>query len=500
MNRRRLFKTFIGSVIGSSYLLNMQEPAVSVSYNLSSIPDADPSNVNSILIEINNLTIKPRYINSTEASDIVFEVEIEGYEKKLQKVQTELNQKKNLSDLKNINPNFGNIVIDDINESGSSIIGTTKIEIQNDSISKEYIRNFTISDVNVADTLTTSATLNDQSIKITVFEDLNATGSYDNTESVYIDTGNNTYDLDNINGGAGNKYKFTADLETSNINKTPILNSVELGDVLSLNTESDWNNIGSESGVVHENTMNTDQNDATTVKKGYSLTNPLFENNLIGYWALQEDQGSVAYDFSSNGNNGSINGPTINATGLLGTSSYEFNSSSSENVIISDDPEYGGLNEITISAWVNSDNLDGNYRWVIRKSADSNECAGSPFFFGQNTSNELTLAINDNGYQSGYSLDSSYTDSWVHIAATYDGTYRRFYLDGDQKQRDNFSQGTVNSTGGNLYIGGQPCGQYFDGKISDVRIYNTRLTEAEINQLYQTVQNPSTIESNEYQL
>ena len=168
-------------------------------------------------------------------------------------------------------------------------------------------------------------------------------------------------------------------------------------------------------------------------------------------------------------------------------------------MIISDNSDYGGINEITISAWVNSDTLDGNYRWVVRKSADSNGCAGSPFFFGQNTSNELTLAINDNGYQSGYDLDSSFTNNWTHIAATYDGTYRRLYINGDQKQRDSFSQGTINSTNGNLYIGGEPCGQYFDGNISDVRIYNTRLTESQINQIYQVVSNKGTLQSKQYQ-
>lgn len=193
-----------------------------------------------------------------------------------------------------------------------------------------------------------------------------------------------------------------------------------------------------------------------------------------------------------------INGPTTDSEGLLGTSSYNFNSSNAESVIISDDSDYGGINEITISAWVNSDTLDGNYRWVVRKSADSNGCAGSPFFFGQNTSNELTLAINDDGYQIGYNLDSSFTNNWIHIAVTYDGNYRRIYIDGTEKQQDSFTKGTINSTNRNLYIGGEPCGQYFNGNISDVRIYDTRLTESEINQIYQVVNSKATLQSNQY--
>lgn len=291
-------------MISSGCLLNLQKPALSTNFKLSPVPNTDPSNVKSLLIRITNLSIKPKYIETTEQFNIAFKTNIDGYESKTQEVQTNLDQQKNLTDLQDANPNFGTVTIEGINESQSTISGEVILRIQGENISKDYKRNFTISDENIAETLTTNATLNNQSIRITVLEDVNSTGSYDNTENILIGDGTNSYNLTNIQGGSGNIYKITADLETTNINRTPVLKSVGLKNLISLNNSQSWDNIASSSGIVHENTSNTDQTDSTTVKIGYSLQEPLFDNNLIGYWPLQEDQGSTSYDFSSNSNNG----------------------------------------------------------------------------------------------------------------------------------------------------------------------------------------------------
>src|SRR5690606_19673603 len=80
---------------------------------------------------------------------------------------------------------------------------------------------------------------------------------------------------------------------------------------------------------------------------------------------------------------------------------------------------------------------------------------------------------------------SSYPDNgsaWVHVAATYDGTTMRMYVNGTEESNKTFSTPPVigsNSLG--LSIGEGSNGAYgFKGSMDDVRIYNIALGAAEI--------------------
>ena len=70
------------------------------------------------------------------------------------------------------------------------------------------------------------------------------------------------------------------------------------------------------------------------------------------------------------------------------------------------------------------------------------------------------------------------------VAATYDGTTVRFYIDGDLDDHQPvpnpalvFGSNTENLTIGVDLPGGD---EYFDGEISNVRIYNRALSTSEI--------------------
>jgi hypothetical protein len=95
--------------------------------------------------------------------------------------------------------------------------------------------------------------------------------------------------------------------------------------------------------------------------------------------------------------------------------------------------------------------------------------------------------------ESGYQIlnfDSSQLSSgWHHIAATFDSQYIRFYVDGDEEASINL-RGThpiIYSTSTKTLIGaetdgnGNPSdGWYFDGRICQLRIWNTARTQAQI--------------------
>ena len=71
-------------------------------------------------------------------------------------------------------------------------------------------------------------------------------------------------------------------------------------------------------------------------------------------------------------------------------------------------------------------------------------------------------------------------NTWTHLAATYDGSVLRLYVNGAQVSTRTIGGNILTSTSP-LRIGGNSIwGEYFTGLIDEVRIYNRPLTAAEI--------------------
>jgi hypothetical protein len=72
------------------------------------------------------------------------------------------------------------------------------------------------------------------------------------------------------------------------------------------------------------------------------------------------------------------------------------------------------------------------------------------------------------------------TIAWTHLALTYDGTTIRLYVNGVQVATVATSGAVATSTGA-LRIGGNTVwGEYWTGKIDEIRIYNVVRTATEI--------------------
>jgi hypothetical protein len=68
---------------------------------------------------------------------------------------------------------------------------------------------------------------------------------------------------------------------------------------------------------------------------------------------------------------------------------------------------------------------------------------------------------------------------WHHVAATFDGTTRKIYVDGVLMGQDTPSGHSVSSAS-NLTIGSTNNGEYFDGGIDSVRVWSVARTQAQI--------------------
>lgn len=81
--------------------------------------------------------------------------------------------------------------------------------------------------------------------------------------------------------------------------------------------------------------------------------------------------------------------------------------------------------------------------------------------------------------------------NWHHVAATFDGTTRSVYVDGILKGSDTPTGHNVPTTATNIRIGSTNNGEYFDGCIDDVGIWNRALTQSEITARQTTAPNGS---------
>ncbi|MFB6192945.1 MAG: LamG domain-containing protein [Candidatus Nanohaloarchaea archaeon] len=339
------------------------------------------------------------------------------------------------------------------------------------------------------DEVTTDVVLNGQTVDLKVYEDTTGDGAADNTETVSVSNGTNTYTLNNLSGGSGNDYWVEWQISTSSDTAaTPKANSVQLKNVGTWETAAEWDSAQSESGVVHESVSNTSNNDASGVKKGYSISSPLYSSSLIGYWPLQEGSGSTAYDFSGNNNDGTVNGsPVAGGTGPLGVSSYSFDGSTD---YISLPFRPSGQTAFTVSAWIKLNTHKLNRIWMHGKDSNYSYSA-----LTVNSSGIPGVSFED-AQSDGVSASASSsisTGQWYMLTGTFDSGTATMYVDAVQVgSGTNTAVGSVDQieTTSDATTIGRECEfseNFFNGIISDVRLYNRALSASQIQTMYDVV-------------
>ncbi|PIZ47415.1 hypothetical protein COY32_01735, partial [candidate division WWE3 bacterium CG_4_10_14_0_2_um_filter_41_14] len=211
---------------------------------------------------------------------------------------------------------------------------------------------------------------------------------------------------------------------------------------------------------------------------------------LVGWWAMDEVSGSYAYDRSGNGNTGTATGTTV-VTGKLGRG-RDFNGTS-DVVSISDSTSLDITPNITISTWVKLDSVSASYQNFVAKRGSGG--FPSNYFLRTGGSNNSDPDEIQFGYYNGsYRVVSTTTanlttGNWYHVVATHDNSSEKVYINGVQYStvwRWGTSSTSLLADNETLAIGrgGSMNGEYTDGTIDDVRIYNRALSPSEIQTIY----------------
>jgi len=246
-------------------------------------------------------------------------------------------------------------------------------------------------------------------------------------------------------------------------------------------TATDWNNAVSEDGIVHENVTNTDHNDETILKMGYSAEAIYLSSNAILYWPGHEDSGSTANDLTGNGNDGS-GGSTPGVTGLLGTTAWSSGSGDTVDVGLSSIPG----DARTVTGWFNADWGSGSGNQILY----SND--GRDFSIHYNNNN------NSGGYEfqhaGGNSISTGVTrtQEWIYFTTTYDGSTFRVYVDAVE-ENNRSSSTTVNTSPKFEMYKASPEGKNSAGDFWNIHYYDRALTQSEIQTLYDVVNAESSL-------
>ena len=243
-------------------------------------------------------------------------------------------------------------------------------------------------------------------------------------------------------------------------------------------TVTDW----AEGSNERTATDNIGDREADTVRLGYEL-----DSGLVGYWPFDEDSGQTAIDWSGLNNNGTQqNNPGLAQAGVLSSTAYQFDGSSSFVTVPHDESlEMSSEDAVTVSMWVNqNEDLEREWTALFQKSDTS-------YNLQLNSNNEPEFTIHDGDWQSAVSGVSLQQDRWYHIVGTYDGSEIRIYVDGELEGTGSVSGQMTDASNSDVGIGENldETGRHFDGRIDEVRVYDRSLGDSAVQRLYQTTEN-----------
>ncbi|HEX3356341.1 MAG TPA: LamG-like jellyroll fold domain-containing protein, partial [Tepidisphaeraceae bacterium] len=196
---------------------------------------------------------------------------------------------------------------------------------------------------------------------------------------------------------------------------------------------------------------------------------------LVGNWRFDENGGTIASDSSGFNNTGTlVNSPTWIAPGEIGVSALAFNQTNQQSVTVANASSLNMTAGITIAAWINAIDWAGNRR-ILQKGNSDNQyrflVENGVFKFHLQGVNTLTTLLPP-------------TNIWMHVAATWNGSTMTIYTNG-VREDSLAATGFIATTADPLAIAqkntGTSGGDYFNGAMDEVRLYNRALTIPELN-------------------
>ncbi len=208
--------------------------------------------------------------------------------------------------------------------------------------------------------------------------------------------------------------------------------------------------------------------------------------DTVGFWRFTPGGGQVVVDNSSHGNNGTLGSSDVSEasdpsrTGGLRGNGLDFDGN--DDFVDITSPDLSLSDQITVTAWMKPSTISGdNRQWIVE--------AGDDAFMSYLASSDSDLQFRVDAGGSETTWDTGHTistDTWQHVALVYNGSYMTAYVDG-ASAGTNPKSGDLASTG-DVQLGGDAGddGDWYNGMLDEVRVYNRSLTKEEVQYQYNT--------------
>jgi len=244
-------------------------------------------------------------------------------------------------------------------------------------------------------------------------------------------------------------------------------------------------------------------------------------SNLKAYWAMSEGAGSLTYDSSGEGNNGTINGatyepaqPRIPQLGMMNWAKStpvadeiilipnpnntsqdifgnavrdrlnSFNLDGSGYAEVADDTDLDfGTGDFTLECWAKYDFLNQGSGFNILVSNGDMGGSGSGFNLGSSSS-RFDFRLLSSAITKNFGTDNMTVGNWYHLVVTRDGTTLNLYRDTAIKSSSTIASVDVD-TSLPVRIGRDTTtNRFYQNLISDVRLYDRALSSDEVENNY----------------
>jgi Concanavalin A-like lectin/glucanases superfamily len=197
---------------------------------------------------------------------------------------------------------------------------------------------------------------------------------------------------------------------------------------------------------------------------------------LVAGYTFDEGSGTTVPDVSVYGNAGTISGAAWTSPGKF-SNALNFDGT---NWVTVNDSDSLDLSRMTLEAWAYPTAATGTWTTILLKEAPPGynlayHLQGDP---SNHPSSYITTDVA--GLQGIVGPNPLPLNTWTYVAATYNGAMFSLYVNGIVVASQPVSGNILPSVGPLRFGGNSIWGEYFVGKIDEVRIYNRALNQTEI--------------------
>ena len=203
-------------------------------------------------------------------------------------------------------------------------------------------------------------------------------------------------------------------------------------------------------------------------------------NGLVSWWPFSGN----ANDQSGNGNNATVNGPTLTQD-RKGTANAAYIFDGVNDWMQVSNSSSLNPSEITLAAWCNPFAYNASdCSFILGKGGNQNQGHYDLNIFSNNQ--KLRAVLGNNLYAEA--KNQTKLNNWIYLTATIKGTTLKVYINGlldsvvNLSQNNNLGSNTEDLTFGRMLSSNYPY--FFNGVIDDIGIWSRALSDIEIKKMY----------------